>query len=288
MQSQTESFVTRIYTDSELDLSQPHRYSLNVWIASGQLGFMLYQGDRVYGMRTIEPQTDLFHASSAQLMQLVKELEWYTPDLKQVTVFIDHQSYTLVPEALFSAQQAASYLGMVHPVSNKDVVLANRIADHAAMCVFSVPQSLHTLIKIIFPSAEIAHQLQSLLAISKHTSDRSFRDTLIVQIHGDFMDVLYYYNSEIKYLNTFKTEADTDMVYFMLSVCEQLKLNSEKFAVVLMGNISNTSAAVGLMKKYIPEVRFAERLEGIHFPVSFREMQSQEQYTLIHSLLCEL
>ncbi|MES2690148.1 MAG: DUF3822 family protein, partial [Bacteroidota bacterium] len=81
--------------------------------------------------------------------------------------------------------------------------------------------------------------------------------------------------------------SDTDLVYYVLSVATLLKLPQEKFGAIVMGDISVTSSTINMLKKYVPEVQMANRLEGIQYPVSFREFQDQQHYLAIHSLLCE-
>jgi hypothetical protein len=87
-------------------------------------------------------------------------------------------------------------------------------------------------------------------------------------------------------LNSFKAEADTDIVYFVLSVAELLKLNQEKLQVNLFGNISNTGTLLGLMKKYISHVELMKRTDAYSYPASFREFQDQQNYLQINCLLC--
>jgi hypothetical protein len=76
-------------------------------------------------------------------------------------------------------------------------------------------------------------------------------------------------------------------VYFILSVAEQLKMQADKFGIYVMGDISSTSATIGLLKKYITHVQTMNRFEGIQYPLSFREFQEQQHYLAIHTLLCE-
>jgi hypothetical protein len=81
-------------------------------------------------------------------------------------------------------------------------------------------------------------------------------------------------------------EADTDIIYFILSVAELLKLDQQKLLVSLFGNISASSSLIGLMKKYIAHVELMKRPEQYDYPASFREFQEQQYFIQICSLLC--
>jgi hypothetical protein len=102
------------------------------------------------------------------------------------------------------------------------------------------------------------------------------------------MDVVHIRNGQLQFVNTFPFEADTDIVFFLLSVAEQQKMNNDKLAVLLSGEVSQSDALINMLKKYIPEVLLQTRPEEFIYPAAFREFQDQQYYQSLAALLCGL
>lgn len=287
MQSQTESTHIFTYTDSELNLSAKENYCLDVCLAAHKITFTLHYQNRIWGFRYLNVATSIFESSLFTLQQHLQLLEWYAPNYKQVRVFIDNELFTLVPDALFDAQQPETYLQLVHKVTANQVVQSIRLSNQQAVCVYAINQSFLQFVKQHFSNASINHQVVNLLQVAASFTNDELKQNLLVNFNQNFITVLHYYKNEIKFLNTYPIDADTDTVYFILSIAEQLQLPASKFGVFILGDISITSSTVGLLKKYIPMVTTISRLEGIQYPLSFREFQDQQNYLAIHTLLCE-
>jgi hypothetical protein len=287
MQTQTDLYKLLTYTDSEFNPDTPERYSLEVSIAAHQLTFTIHNGLRVMGLRCLTTKHNLLENGALQLPKDVEQMEWYKPDYRQVRVFIDDNRFTLIPEPLFESDKAASYLNLVHKKISNEQILTTRLAQHSAVCVFGLNTALYRTIQSVFNAPVITHQNSILLQAASHYNGNDLKNHLLVNIAEGFVSVLYYLNGEIKFMNTFAIEADTDLVYYLLSVATLLKIPAEKSGVILMGDISLTSATMSLLKKYIPQVLTANRLENVQYPISFREFNDHQHYLAIHSLLCE-
>lgn len=286
MQSQTDLYNMLTYTDSELDLGSPERYALEVSIAAHRLSFTVHRNNRIMGLRRITTSFNLLQADTLRLENALNHMEWAKPGFAETHVFIENERFTLVPEALFESDKAATYLNLVHKHIAQDQVLTSRIPKHAAVCVFGINDTVYRFIRNTFVNAAVSHSNEILLQLASHYTSNDLKNHLLLSVSDGFVSVLYYQNNDIKFLNTFAVESDTDMVYYVLSVANLLKLPSDKFGAIVMGDTSASLATINLLKKYIPDVLMANRLEDIQYPVSFREFQDHQHYLAIHSLLC--
>ncbi len=287
MQSQIESHHIFTYIDSELDLSAVENYALDVCLATNRISFTIHNTNRVMGFKYANTSFDVFACNSNQLKDLVSQLEWYNSSYKNIRIFIDNENFTLVPEALFDINQPETYFYLVHKKLPNLQVLHNALNKQHTVCVFALPQSSYTAIRSVLGNAEIIHQSLLLTQTATEFNENDLKQHLLVNVAPSFITVLQYQQNEIKFLNTYHVDADTDTVYFILSVAEQLKMQADKFGIYVMGDISSTSATMGLLKKYITHVQTMNRFEGIQYPLSFREFQEQQHYLAIHTLLCE-
>jgi hypothetical protein len=287
MQSQTDSFHTFTYTDSELDLSAKENYALDICLGTNRISFTLFNANRVLGFRYINTNINILEANASQLLHLVNALEWYSISYKNIRVFIDNETFSMIPEALFDVNQAGTYLNLVHKKLTDLQVLHSALPKNQSVCVFSLSQHCYAAINSIFGAPLIMHQSMVLLQTAAEFNESDLKQHLLVYVSNSFIAILQYHQNEIKFLNTYHVDADTDTVYFILSVAEQLKLQADKFGIYVMGDISSTSATMGLLKKYIPNVQTINRVDGLQYPLSFREFQEQQHYLAIHTLLCE-
>ena len=287
MQSQIESHHIFTYIDSELDLSAVENYALDVCLATNRISFTIHNTNRVMGFKYANTSFDVFACNSNQLKDLVSQLEWYNSSYKNIRIFIDNENFTLVPEALFDINQPETYFYLVHKKLPNLQVLHNALNKQHTVCVFALPQSSYIAIRSVLGNAEIIHQSLLLTQTATEFNENDLKQHLLVNVAPSFITVLHYQQNEIKFLNTYHVDADTDTVYFILSVAEQLKMQADKFGIYVMGDISSTSATMGLLKKYITHVQTMNRFDGIQYPLSFREFQEQQHYLAIHTLLCE-
>ena len=287
MQTQKELLNTFTYTDSELAFENCNRYMADVSISAQRIGISISIPQRVLGYRYIQTNNNWFNASANEIKNGFEALEWLSHQYKQVRVFINNNLYTLVPEALFENDSTAEYLQAVHKVTTNHHVLTTSLQNKQTVCVFALPKTTLTAIKQIVNPSVISHQCNCMIHLANQFNDSDLKHHLMVNIEADFISVLQYQQNEIQYFNTFSVETDTDIVYFILSVAEMLKLPKDKFGVYLLGSFSNTSATVQLLKKYVTNMHLMPRLQSVQYPIAMREVQDHQHYLPLHTLLCE-
>jgi hypothetical protein len=213
-------------------------------------------------------------------------LELFGLEYHNTHIIIETPEYSIVPEALFAAENAETLLGLQHELPKFSAVLTNRIQQKEWVTVFAAPQVFVSTVKVLFPQADVHHYAEYMLQAFA-TINQKQKDTLYVNIHARYMDVVHLQEQQLVFANTFQTEADTDIIYFILSVAEQQKLTGDKLKLVLTGDVNANGALLSLLKKYIPEVSLFKRDAAFSYPASFREFQDQQYFTSTAVLLCE-
>lgn len=287
MQTQKEQLNTFTYTDSELAFENSNHYLADVSISAQRICITISLPQRVLGFRYIQTNNNWFNASANEIKNGIDMLEWLSHQYKQVRVFINNNLYTLVPEALFENDNAAEYLHAVHKVTSTHQILTTAVQNRQAVCVFALSKTMLTAIKQYINPASMLHHSANMIQLANQFNETDLKHHLLVNIEQDFISVLLYQQNEIHYFNTFIVETDTDIVYFILSVAEMLKLPKDKFGIYLLGNFSNTSATVQLLKKYVTNVHLMPRLQSVQYPIAMREVQEHQHYLPLHTLLCE-
>ncbi|MES2690147.1 MAG: DUF3822 family protein, partial [Bacteroidota bacterium] len=207
MQSQTDLYNMLTYTDSELDLSTPELYVLEVCIAAHKLTFTLHRNNRIMGLRKLTTAVNLLDpGSSSSVADAIDRMEWQKAGYMETRLFIDDEKFTLVPEPLFESDKAATYLNLVHKNIEQDKILTARLPKHAAVCVFGLNDQLLRFIHSTFANASVSHINQVLLQLASQYNTNDLKNHLLLHICDGFISVLYYQNKEIKFMNTFAVE----------------------------------------------------------------------------------
>jgi len=286
MQTQ-EKFTIKNYTDIEGLESNVQRCTLFLHFGANNLKAVVASKSKnaIYSLKIIESkEKNIFKSSASDLKSLVENL--YPFEFETTKIIIDNNRHSIVPEPLFAGDKAESYLKLNTVLDKNFKVLYNRIGNNK-VSVFALNEDFYKSVISLFPHSEIIHETQLMMIFLSETNFKNDKETLFVNVHDSYIEVAQLKNSALNYYNTFRAEADTDIIYFVLSVAELQKLNPEKLHIILFGDVSNTGSLPALMKKYIPDVELLKRPETYSYPASFREFQEQQNYLPICSLLCE-
>jgi len=285
MQTQTQLQTKYQYLDSTFNALDTHHYALDITMSEEKLSLCLIQNQKIIGLRYYQLPNIEKPGGYQAWQACLQNDNWFTLDFKNKRLFLDTKKYTLVPEALFDAQYAESYLKLLHDNLSDNKVFYSKLHQFQATLVFAISAVWNKLIDQFFNPLEIKHQNETLLGVGYRFTNK--KNQLVVNVNHKEVTILYLYEGAIKFLNTFDAEFDTDLTYFILSVADLLKLPSDKFEILILGQINQTASSIGLLKKYISQVNFCNRLNSLEYPLAFREFQEQNHYLEIHTLLCE-
>lgn len=281
-------FSTKNYMDHEGLANHASHSSLFLHVSSGSLCMVAASkgNDQVLGMRIVEiKDSDLFRQSPSEIRAALDALQWNQHEYSDYKIIVESNGHALVPDALFAGDKAASFLKLNTAVGKQHQVFFNRMQKNM-VSVFALHEPFYQTLRGAFPEAEIIHETALLLAMMSSAPQREEKDHLFVHVHDTYIEIAQVKQQELNYLNTFQVEADTDVIYFILSVAELLKLNQDKLHVSLFGKVSSSGSLVGLMKKYVTQVDLLKRPSQFAYPASFREFADQQYYLQTCSLFC--
>ena len=228
----------------------------------------------------------LFERSLSEIKTLIQSFEFAGAEFQQVHAVFVNPTYTFVPDALFDANDAATYLKLIHSAHKVSSVHYERLQH--TVTVYEVNDLFYNAIRLALPGVEFHHYSGMLAQVFGSMNQKKQNDRVYINFLDEGMDVFYYNGNALHYHNYFPFESDTDVVYFLLSVAETIQLSTDNWEVVVSGNITSESSLIGLMKKYIPRVLLLKRPEFMEYPSAFREFQDQQYYIELAGLACEL
>lgn len=179
---------------------------------------------------------------------------------KQVRISLPAIQYSLVPEELFDLKELNTYISFEQDSDIARQLFADKVNEQIRL-VYSVDLRLRNELKSMFlspiiysaPTAEISQALRDF--------NKAKTDTLLVKELDQSIQVIALSNGQLKMMNQYQTTTPEDVVYFLLSLTEQLAFNTDSVEMVY----SNTSDLLSEIATYFKHTRSADRPKGINY-----------------------
>jgi hypothetical protein len=225
--------------------------------------------------------------SPEELLSLIektlKEEQIKFPDFRQKDLTFVNNKSTLVPAALYSKDENETFLKFNVMLKGSEIFLADKLKNTEAINVYAVEKELYDW-AVSWVSPEKLFHYSSLLVTNVVRSYKNRSGEMVVFMHiGDLgFDLIVLDGERLIFSNFFDCQNDEDYVYYLLFVCEQLKLNPEKLRLILAGSIDPNAVLVSVLRKYVTELHFAERNENCLYSYLFNDQPDHYFYALLN------
>ncbi|MBL7922852.1 MAG: DUF3822 family protein [Bacteroidia bacterium] len=201
-----------------------------------------------------------------------------------LSFFGPHQS--LVPDPLFSKDHVREILELSCSPGKNDELYADAIASAHAHLVYAVPAALLEETGNRFQQNLVFHAasafIESQLRLNKHETEAK----ISVLLRNRQFDLVITQGNELKLYNSFEIHSSEDFIYFVLFCMEQLQLNPDSVEVRCYGEIEKVTSHWMLGRKYIRNLIFGEKPEGMELSYGFDRYSPHEFYPLLIQRLC--
>lgn len=172
----------------------------------------------------------------------------------QVKIAYNFPQNMLVPFKFYREEESGQLLKKLHLVSNFDIISNDRIAGWQICNVFAVPEEIYLAIKNKFPQARYVHQhtvsIHQLINLPGNGS-------LQVNFGGSEFSVVAENDGQLLLAQTYTYKTPADVLFRLLSCCQQYNLEQEKVKLVLSGLITQESALYKELYQYFIHIDFA-------------------------------
>lgn len=205
----------------------------------------------------------------------------------KITIALGGGKYTLIPLPLFNPQSERKFLAFNHLVTDHDIVRHDKIKAPETSLVYAVPVLLNTWINSQYPHAHVYHTCGSLLRsfyLQFKNANQSL--SMLANIQAGSFDLIIFKASALLFCNTFQYTTESDLLYYLLFVMEQLKIDPETLPLLLTGIAENGSDLVELLRTYIRNVTVLHEATGKKLSPSLDSAMLHRYYDLLNLALC--
>ena len=208
-------------------------------------------------------------------------------DFKNVSVLFAGSRFTFIPSALFKEEDANEFFYFNQKHAEKETIYFDRLRGYDAVNVFAVPDALYAAFSRLFEKFSVHHHLSALMETARIYPSKQSPTPLFIHLHSSVMDVIVLNERKLELANSYSFTSAEDAVYFVMMVCEQLALNPEKTEAVISGEVEADSIFATQLKKFLPQLSFAERTRAATYTYGFDKLPGHFYHSVFSHVLCE-
>ena len=199
----------------------------------------------------------------------------------QSVAFVNFPS-TLVPSSLYKKEDRKTILALNTEVKGK--VLADIILSQKAHLIYSVPESILTIVSNFFPIAK--QKAQESILIQQYSQLNNNTEKAYLYLIQNKATITVFKENKLIFNNSFDYTTKEDLLYFVLFSFEQLKLSTENIEVILFGSIEKNDDYFNLLYDYIRNIKLGKRPHQFNFPAEFDSLAEHKYFGLFTQILC--
>jgi len=217
---------------------------------------------------------------SEKLNAILKESEIDQSKIINVKLIICNKLSSLVPDNLFEEKLSLEYLKFNSKLLENDFAAHDFIEEIDAVNVYLPYVNVNNYILENFGSFDFYHY--STLLIKKLVKyNKEKESSLYANLQEEDFQVLIIKKNKLLYYNNFDFNTKEDILYFLLFVIEQNKIDINKSKLFLIGKINVESEAYLLISKFIENIEIIDFKENYINKVHMLENDTEIDFLII-------
>jgi hypothetical protein len=245
-----------VFVDSTFDKDKSKEYKLSIRVSSGGFSFSILDANKHC---VALGRFKAFNRNSAaeslnSFKELIRNNELLNLDYHSVSVLWVSNQSVMIPNEFFSEEFAFESYQLCHSFSSDEELHWNDLKQFESKNVFAVPVSFKELLTKHFSGLSFYHHSTPFYntAIKEEVSDS--HPNVYVNLQKEYFHIIIPDRNGKHFINSFAYKEDADLVYHILNVYKQQKLNNERSKLIIDGLIQEESKSSQLLKKYLAKV----------------------------------
>ena len=210
----------------------------------------------------------------------IKESDINISNIINVELIVCNKLSSIVPKNLFEEKLSLDYLKFNSKLLKDDYPANDIIEEIGAVNVYLPYVNVNNYVIEKFGSFNYYHYSTILIKkLIKHNSSRDL--ALYANIELNNFQVLILKNRKLIYYNNFDIKEKEDILYFILFVMEQNKIDCNNYKLLLLGDIRKESDTYKLLKKFINNIEIMDFIEINKSKTKNIDNNSKVDYLLI-------
>ena len=211
------------------------------------------------------------------------------PFWQKINIIPKGQAFTLIPREFFEESSPEKYLSLAGHQNQNFLVVAAEQQSVDAVNVFYAEKKLVNWFHKAYPTRviEFTHQTAAFIEGVKRQNPKSKQSHMHIFVDNNTLIIVVMNEGQLEFCNIFPYHTSNDLIYFVLFVLDELRLDKETCPVHLYGNIDNQSEIYQLIRTYISQVSLLnEHPNWLKFSYAFEQINNYSYFDLYGIHLC--
>ena len=195
--------------------------------------------------------------------------------------------FTLVPAKFYVPNIQRTYFKNLTDLDESTVFGTDYIKSIDAQNVYIADKSLMTQLTNFFPEAKTFHCFTTLIQGFQKISELRDGLQVFLNIRDGQAQVCFFDGKELVLANAYPFVVPQDLIYYLLMVYEQFKLNPESIPLSVTGSITEDSEIYKYLFRYVRNVSFVPAPQYFRFGNQFIGIPQHFYFDLYCMKLCE-
>ncbi|MFN4084233.1 MAG: DUF3822 family protein [Bacteroidia bacterium] len=281
--------VIKIYSHSEYEASKNSLLNYYLFIYGNRFHTVVGSTENNQILKlttfTLTNSTNIFNLKYDELKSFNELLEEANQKFKSRKIIICNNSQSFIPDSLLNIVEIEKSYELTQFVEPNSQVLYCKMHYNGIACMFNVNNEMLKFIRFSLPTADLYHGSLLFVKAIDEQKHQGAENIIHLSLNEDYIEIAVV-NNGLRFYNTYHFDSETDIVYYVLAVAEQLKIDYQA-QVYIYGSNNQLIALMPLLKKYISSVKYAVKPKKVLYPVSFNQFAEHEYFLESASLFCE-
>lgn len=158
--------------------------------------------------------------------------------------------------------------------------LSQRCAVNGLDIFFQKDDLLIELFSYLFRQARYLHLSSTFLHLLPEYLEIG-DEKLFLNVSPQHFDVIHMNaDKHLQIMNRYNYKSETDLIYYVLLYCDEMKLNREKLELILIGEVDVKSKIYDICFRYFSNITFIDAPEDISFSKAFAKYPKHLHFNL--------
>ncbi|NOU60323.1 DUF3822 family protein [Marinifilum caeruleilacunae] len=245
-----------VFVDSTFDKNKSKEYKLSIRVSSGGFSFsILDENKQCLALARFKAFNENSVAESLNsFKELIRNNELLNLTYHSVSILWVSNESILIPNEFFTEEFAFESYQLCHSLNSTQELQWNEMKHFNSKNVFAIPLDFKDLLTQHFSELQFFHHSTPFYnsAVQEEISDT--HPNVFVNIQKEYFHMIIPDRNGKHFINSFHYQEDADLVYYILNVYKQQKLNNERSKLIVDGLVQDESKSIQLLKKYLAKV----------------------------------
>lgn len=267
--------------DKSLDKENTRNYHLSIQADLNGFSFCILDiGKKIYlGLRHYQLE-DIYSTENYvdKLTEIFNEDNLLNRQFQSSSFVYLTQKSTLIPESFFDKSNLKAYFEFNQSLNELDEINYNFIAEINAYNIFTVPNYIVNEVVNRLKNVNLFHQATPFIKSIFEKDIKTESECVYVNMNNKFIDIAVAVQNRLLLYNTFQFQKETDLLYFILYIYNQLNLDTRNSKLYISGEQSDKTRYYNELKKYITTVKYLEPVDFLFSGV----LEKYEKYKFLN------